>query len=93
MKVVVDSQQLVSYGKSLYKISLIVVSVFVVLAFLVLTYFAIMPQEDLAAKEAGRKVVDSLDLQFNQKLLKELSGTSNPTSVSDSGGRDPFSPF
>ena len=65
----------------------------IVIAFGILTYIAVLPQEDEVTLDSGVATVDSYDFTFNTKLLHELSNTSQPVSVNESGGRNPFSPF
>ena len=65
----------------------------VLISFIILTYIAITPTEDPTVKAEGTARVESLDIQFNKKLLGELAGTTQTPTVTASGGRDPFTAF
>jgi L-asparagine transporter-like permease len=93
MKIKFNREKLQDFIKKAIKAVPLTIIILVVISFLILTYMAIMPSEDLAAQEEGQATVDSLNIQFNAKLLKDLSNTSKPASVGETGGRDPFSPF
>ena len=93
MKFEVDKNKLGKVLGDLLRILPVALILITTVIFLVLTYLAIFPQEDLVAEEAGSARVKSLDIRFDSKLLGELSNTSSPSTVGESGGRDPFSPF
>ena len=58
------------------------------ISFSILSYLALVPQEDVTAKAAGEQKMDDLSINFNTKLLKELS--ANTPSVGPVTTRNPF---
>lgn len=93
MKKFIDKEKLRVFFAKFVKALPMLVVVSVIVVFAVLTYIAITPAEDAAVKSEGDLRVQSLDIHFSKKLLDDLASTTQPTTVKENGGRDPFSPF
>ena len=79
--------------RSIWKMFPIISVLLIMVIFLIMTYIVITPREDADVKAAGDAEVQSLNINFNKKLLDQLAGTTQTPTVNESGGRDPFSPM
>jgi hypothetical protein len=64
-----------------------------VLIFSLLTFFALFPFTDKSQVDKGKQRVQELQINFDQKIIKDLEAKQKPAEISGTGGRDPFSRF
>jgi hypothetical protein len=84
----IKNLKLATIWQSTLRIMPVLIAAIFIISFTVLTYVSVLPRDDDTVKSEGALRVESLKINFNQKLLREL--TAEKVSAGPVSGRNPF---